>query len=598
VIQMTSGAPTAIVRDGVARPYFTELQVLGASDLMALGSYLRDMRRRHNLGPHTWGIVAGLELREVKDDLGAPEVYVSPGVAIDGFGREIVLLDPYRLSARHFEHIPFDAGMAEGQDVPVWIAYAERRTQPPRPGFEACTDTDEGRRIVETFRIEVGGSAAELRDRLQHNRDFGDPPPVHTRVPPDGSVPDQRFPDEEPPARWAIQLGVVRWKPSDGTVGTSGEAAVGAFASPAVAAPGRRPMAGLVGAELLAPEEGVVVRRRGNATQPRDPVFRKSVLGVVDQATFADDVHVYGETHLRAPLALHQGAPADDEVPLTIARHRTPAAGGNPERADIWLAIGKPAGKKTGLVVGPVENNGPKPVLTVSDDNKVGVPTGSLTVGEALTAKRLTVTENADVERDLKVKGKTKLEGDLTIDGDTRIGSPAARSNLEVAGNLVVGAGGNASIVTRHINGKNHVTDAEHNLFLNYSNGMEVHVGGLAPSTLRVSGDLFVRGVKVPVDVQVGSRTLNTPMTAQPERTGVHAFSLTSRLPIASSAQMMVALSDIQNLGQAINARWEIGMEGAPVRNGDNTFEFRVRWRVHDTDGQILKISYVAVFAP
>ena len=617
MIEVPHTAPTAIGRDGITRPYFSELQILGASDLMALGSYLRDMRRRHNLGPHTWGIVAGLELWQLKDDAGKAEVYVSPGLAIDGFGREIVLLDPYRLSAGHFAHIPYDAGMADGQDAPVWIGYAERRTQPARPGFEACTDADEGRRIVETFRIEVGPRAAnEQRDRLQHNRGFAAPQSAHTQVPPDGSLPDQRFPGEEPPARWLIQLGVVRWKPSDGSVGGGGETAPGEFGTPAIA-PSRRPMAGLIGAELLAPDRGVVVRRRASAVRPTDPVFLDSVLAVVDKAAFADQLHVFGETHLRARLALHEGAPAGNEVLLAIARHRAAAAAGMPERADLWLSIGKPGGKESGLVVGPVENDKPKPYFTVSDDDKVEVPTGSLTVGGGVVARRLTVRENADVEHDLKVKGTTTLEGNLRLKPPAKVvGGLTIDGDARITGDATVGAGGNGSLLTRHVDGKSYLTDDDDHLYLNYATGKDVHVGGNAESSLRVAGDVYVRGVKMqmPIDVKVGTETVVTPPFAGPspppppswpppalpplERTGVHTFSLSSRLPRVAGAQMMVALSDIENSVPVISTRWEVRMESAPARVTDNTFEFRVRWRTWDLDGQIHKFSYVAVFTP
>ena len=50
--------------DEILRLHYYERQYLGAADLEDQQTYLRDMRRRHNLGPHTWGIVTGLDLTE------------------------------------------------------------------------------------------------------------------------------------------------------------------------------------------------------------------------------------------------------------------------------------------------------------------------------------------------------------------------------------------------------------------------------------------------------------------------------------------------------------------------------------------------------
>ncbi len=74
----------------IERVNYYQLEYLGAEDFKAEQAYHRDMRRRHNVGHHTWGIVAGLELVEKAKPSGAGyDVFVQPGFAIDGFGREI-----------------------------------------------------------------------------------------------------------------------------------------------------------------------------------------------------------------------------------------------------------------------------------------------------------------------------------------------------------------------------------------------------------------------------------------------------------------------------------------------------------------------------
>jgi hypothetical protein len=69
-----------------ARPRFADGQVLTADDLTAEQTYLIAARRRHLLSGHTPGIVTGLE-PSLQDGV----VTVSPGLAVDGDGRELVL---------------------------------------------------------------------------------------------------------------------------------------------------------------------------------------------------------------------------------------------------------------------------------------------------------------------------------------------------------------------------------------------------------------------------------------------------------------------------------------------------------------------------
>jgi len=79
----------------ITRPNYYQGQFLGAQDFNDELAYHRDMRRRHNLGPHTWGIVVGLELVEKPKESGTGvDVFLQPGMAVDGYGREIIVLHP------------------------------------------------------------------------------------------------------------------------------------------------------------------------------------------------------------------------------------------------------------------------------------------------------------------------------------------------------------------------------------------------------------------------------------------------------------------------------------------------------------------------
>ena len=51
--------------DPVERLNYYQFQYVGAEDLRAQQAYHRDALRRHDLGPHTWGIVSGLRLTDL-----------------------------------------------------------------------------------------------------------------------------------------------------------------------------------------------------------------------------------------------------------------------------------------------------------------------------------------------------------------------------------------------------------------------------------------------------------------------------------------------------------------------------------------------------
>ena len=76
----------------IDRVHFFERQYLRAYDLEAEQLYHIEMRRRLNIGLHTWGIVTGLDLRESETVPDIPkEFHISRGMAIDAYGRELVV---------------------------------------------------------------------------------------------------------------------------------------------------------------------------------------------------------------------------------------------------------------------------------------------------------------------------------------------------------------------------------------------------------------------------------------------------------------------------------------------------------------------------
>lgn len=199
--------------DQIQRLNYYQRQFLGAEDFKAQQAYHRDMRRRHHLGHHTFGIVVGLELVESPqaEDPSLLDVHVLPGMAVDGYGREILVLRPVRLDPADFASFK-DVRLRE-----VWIEYAEENIRSPAPGYELCNTPGQLSRTLETYRIVIHPAGASHPDVVVDGKAFAPPAPPPAPpptpgalgIPIDESVPHQEFP--EPETYWRIRLGNVKW---------------------------------------------------------------------------------------------------------------------------------------------------------------------------------------------------------------------------------------------------------------------------------------------------------------------------------------------------------------------------------------------------
>src|SRR5204863_3308665 len=78
--------------NNIERLNYYEREYLRSFDFIAEQNYHMEMRRRLNLALHLWGIVEGLDVKLGEVVAGAPaQYYISPGMAIDAYGREIFL---------------------------------------------------------------------------------------------------------------------------------------------------------------------------------------------------------------------------------------------------------------------------------------------------------------------------------------------------------------------------------------------------------------------------------------------------------------------------------------------------------------------------
>jgi hypothetical protein len=112
-------------------------QLLTERDLTLEQNYFREKQRVHNQNLFGWGVVSGLKL-SVSDH----EIVISPGMALDAYGREIVVPLPVILKLPKAK-CPWY----------VILQYAERETDP----VPVLSDGDQG---VQNSRIEEGAEMA------------------------------------------------------------------------------------------------------------------------------------------------------------------------------------------------------------------------------------------------------------------------------------------------------------------------------------------------------------------------------------------------------------------------------------------------------
>ncbi|HUA58217.1 MAG TPA: hypothetical protein VML19_05645 [Verrucomicrobiae bacterium] len=265
----------------IERLNYYEGEYLGAVDFEAEQEYHRDMRRRHSVGQHTWGIVGGLDLAQIPN--GGPnnevDVNLMPGMAVDGFGREIVVLAQSQLTqdafAAYFDPNP----SAAPKFMYVWIAYDQSMTQTSQ---QACTSANQANafaRVLESYRIAVTPTpTAPPSDPVVVDGASLSPPPEGTSTPPppspgglvlpyDGSVPYQEFADDDTTVTWFVPIGRVKWDPHN---------EVFLQLDPASAAIGRL-YAGNVSSSILAPAGALTIENRAAPyplpASPADPNY-------------------------------------------------------------------------------------------------------------------------------------------------------------------------------------------------------------------------------------------------------------------------------------------------------------------------------------
>jgi hypothetical protein len=250
--------------DQPLRVNYFEGQYLRTQDFVDEQAYQLAMQRRHAISHHSWGIAAGLGL--MADDDGG--LSVQTGVAVDGFGRDLVLFDRVGIDPRLFDQ-------KDSNVLDVWLVYGRAGAEPAPAGYAGCDEA---------------GSIPFYRWREQ--------PTVHLTVP-DPAFPDRRQPagltdaelafdatrqpPDDPEVDWPVFLGQVRRNAPDATPRFTID-------------PSDRPYIGLVGDEIRSPS-GLAWIALGH-----DP----DALG---DLAFA--VHVDGSSDMRPPMAMDRAGNLD-----------------------------------------------------------------------------------------------------------------------------------------------------------------------------------------------------------------------------------------------------------------------------------------------
>ncbi len=376
----------------VERLRYYERQFLGATDFNDEQNYHRDSLRRHLLGPHTWGIVTGLELSTAAAESGqGVDVTIECGLAVDAFGRTIALLDQTALAKDQFEAL---ADQTNTQWVDVGLRYVEQTTGQPSPGFETCATGGDECRIVETYAVQVNtpGQIGVVNNDVTVAGQPLDP----ANAVADYSIPHQELPDDATP-RWIVPLGRVQWQPSaDPTV-------AGSFL--AADAQGRV-YGGAVAASLLAPDGSVVVRGRADAPASPAPTQLLAVegtLGASGLLTASGGLDVTGATDITGEVAIA------GDVEIT---------GG--------LQVELPSSSDEAVVGVAKTGGGIDPTVTIAGDGTVTVA-GQVAIGASSPGSSLLAVSAPGAaavnEFTIASSGDTQVGGKLVVNGTLDVNS-------------------------------------------------------------------------------------------------------------------------------------------------------------------------------
>jgi hypothetical protein len=183
----------------IERIRYYDGEYLRAFDFAAEQGYHVDMRRRLNMALHLSGIGVGLQLTPSISSAVVSQVFITPGMGIDEFGREIYLPAPYTFDDQAdlaVNRLPL-SGIYYCY---VWIKYQRLAETPPATGYAVCNSNGQTTRWRESYKVVLKQASA------------------YTKAPATASMPavtdDISEDDPDPDASNGVFLGVVKVDPT------------------------------------------------------------------------------------------------------------------------------------------------------------------------------------------------------------------------------------------------------------------------------------------------------------------------------------------------------------------------------------------------
>lgn len=210
------------------------------------------------------------------------------------------------------------------------------------------------------------------------------------------------------------------------------------------------------------------------------------------------------DTSVRSVAGAVVGVAALDGVSLRRAHHPAseyPRIGTTDDTGDILFLTGSPPTERARIGAGGhvgIGTAAPLPGALTLEDPAAPLflrQTGGPTVGGAW---RAAVTDSA-----LRLDANTAPAGDFSASRTLLALRPGAGAAGGPPDQVTVGAGGNAALQTRHVNGKAGDSDADDSLYLNWATGKNVEVGSAAhPANLVVHGEVAAQNIPADDGVQ------------------------------------------------------------------------------------------------
>jgi hypothetical protein len=378
----------------IERLNYYEGEYLGAADFEAEQEYHRDMRRRHNVGQHTWGIVSGLDLAQIPNGgttasgQAEVDVVIQPGMAVDAFGREIILLGKAQLTedllAPYFDPNP----AAPPKPMLVWIAFNQNLLA---PSTDPCTKQNQSNafgRVQESWRLVVAPpSGGPVNDAMVVDGTAVTipaqplPPPAVAPTPNpgdivfpyDGSIPYQEFSTDDTSVDWYVLLGRVMWDPHNEVF----------VQQPAAWVAVNRLYAGSVTGAILSPTNTLTIQDRFAPTPlptaTTDPNYSGVSVDIAGTLSVERLLTAEQDLWLNEPghLYFKNSAGQDGDTALRIGRVSNPAGG-----ADLHIHIGDgnnyaTTPQRLAIGFGKTDDASDTVVLDVRSDGNVEIPSNA-----------------------------------------------------------------------------------------------------------------------------------------------------------------------------------------------------------------------------